>query len=97
VVKTSFSSAITVNSARKFFDVAADGDTLAWVELTDGNVTIHQWSISGNASRGDIPVASEVDKGLPTLSFTPDGSQIVVGGYFASDSNNAIYVVDVPK
>jgi WD40 repeat protein len=80
---------------RKFFDLAPDGDTLAWVENTDGNVTVHLWSLSRQVSVGDVPVSTGTNKGQPVLAFTPDGRRVVIGGFAAMDNHNAVYVADV--
>ncbi len=92
-------ASVAVKSApiRKFFDVAKDGDTLAWAENDKGNVTLRLWSISKNASLRDIPVSTKFQNGLLQLAFTPDGRRLVLGGFAAMDNNNAIYVVSVPQ
>ena len=88
---------VGVVGSRKFFDLAPDGDTLAWVENTDSKVTVHAWSLSRNASVGDVPVSTGTDKGLPVLAFTPDGRRVVIGGFAAMDNHNAVYVADVTR
>ncbi|MEZ4667964.1 MAG: hypothetical protein R3E39_08620 [Anaerolineae bacterium] len=74
-----------------------DGIYLAWVEKSeDGNTGVFVASLSAPDSVAKVLDLGSDVRVVPSISFlyfTPDGGQMVLGGLFAKDENNAVYVI----
>ncbi len=84
------------------FVVSPDGTMMAWA--TRGKDVPNTVSIAPVDAPDQAAVVLTIKDGLQVapritwLSFTPDGKQLVVGGFFDQDEvGNEIYVVDVPQ
>lgn len=79
--------------------VSPDGSRVAWAARGDTGISIAD--LQPNAEVTLIPMPERfADFAPPTnsIAFTPDGSQLIVGGLSAPDDDqNAIFVVDIPE
>ena len=79
--------------------VAGDGSRLAWIGDTDEGgkaVFVAAFADPDNVTKlFDLDPERKVTPTIAFLYFTPDGEQLVLGGLFAGELNNAIYIIDV--
>ncbi len=80
------------------FAVSADWSRLAWAATSGGRTAVYVGDISNpDQSRqvADIPLF--LSTVMATLAFTPDGRELVVGGFASptDQSANAIAVIDL--
>ncbi|MBN1965221.1 MAG: hypothetical protein JW910_11290, partial [Anaerolineae bacterium] len=92
---------LLLEGGSRAFALAADGNTLAWLD-EDG--VVHLTTLTNLASETllTLPLAPELavrqalNSRRAALQFTPDGTQLVVGGFAALDTGqNALYVIDI--
>jgi hypothetical protein len=77
----------------RFWGLSPSGDALAWVTLKPKELWFAKADQPDLAAKVmDFPNNLAI---APTLTFTPDGSQIVVGGFSVTDysGENMIYVI----
>ncbi|MBI1257122.1 MAG: hypothetical protein GC204_06600 [Chloroflexi bacterium] len=85
----------TLDGGSISFAASPDGTQLAWADRENNSISLIDTAISNEATKlAELPDTTKV---VPTtsLAFTSDGKQIVVGGLFAPDEENAIYVIDL--
>lgn len=80
--------------------ISPDGSRLAWLARTDENPAgdLYLAPIDDPDSvtnRLTIPPEFRLGGSLAWSYFTPDGTQLVVGGLFSGDAQNAIFIVDI--
>ena len=79
--------------------LSPDGATLAWAAHVDGVPSVLLAPVDTPEATADsgLVVADtlRVAPRITALRFLPDGSELVAGGFLATDDENAIYVVDV--
>ncbi len=78
--------------------LSPDGSTLVWGGAGDDGEVI--WTAPLDAlDRAQViysvPDTLKIASRVTWMDFTPDGSQVVIGGFFASDHENQIVVLDV--
>lgn len=80
------------------FALSPDGTMIAWGTRGDGStISVAPLDAPETATVVlDVPEGLRLAPRVTWLAFTPDGSQLVVGGFFAPDGENQIYVLDVP-
>ncbi len=84
------------------FVLSPDGMMIAWAtRVKDGASTVSVAPIDAPDKATvvlTLPEGLQVAPRITWLSFTQDGKQVVVGGFFASaPEDNQIYVIDVPS
>ena len=93
-------SETTVDAQADLLAVSPDGTTLAWGTWGDDGGTISLAPLNALDTAQvifEVPDGLRIAQRITWLDFTPDGSQLVVGGFFASDpTTNQIVVLDVP-
>ena len=85
----------TLDGGSISFAASPDGTQLAWADRETNSIYLIDTAISTEATKlAELPATTKV---APTasLAFTSDAKQIVVGGLFASEEDNALYVIDL--
>lgn len=78
------------------FALSLDGNSLAWIESQTSGAKVRLLKGSGEPQDlADIPAPLKALGFSPTVAFTPDGRQVIVGGLTAMDENNAILVITI--
>ncbi len=82
------------------FAVAPNDDTVAWLANGDDGAVMHVTRLSAPDTNVEIPLilpeALRVTPATLSMTFTPDGQQVVIGGLVNTDgTENQILVVDV--
>lgn len=79
------------------FALAPDGDTVAWLDETPAINIAHLSQPDAPPTRISLTLREGMSgRGQPTLTFTPDSSQMVLGGLINVDTaENALYVVNI--
>lgn len=82
------------------FALSPDGTTVAWatrVQESPDTLSVARLDAPDKVAVWTLPDGLRVAPRMTMLNFTPDGKQVVVGGFLANeDVGNQIYVLDVP-
>lgn len=80
------------------FAVAPDESMIAWADReTNAVYWVESMVLDAPEREFVLPENVRIAPNVTTLSFTADGTKLVVGGLFASDEDNAIYVIDLSE
>jgi len=78
------------------FVVTPDESMIAWADRETNTI---YWAesmvLDAPTHEFRLPDSLEVSENVTTLTFTSDKEQLIVGGLFAQDAQNAIYVIDL--
>jgi WD40 repeat protein len=78
------------------FAVAPDGNRLAWADRNTRSIYLVDASGTDAPTKlVELPETQEVVPIVTSLAFTSDGKQLIVGGLFADEGANEIYVFDL--
>ena len=80
------------------FAVAPDETTLAWADRETGVIYLADTASEAEPiALLELPDELGIAPNITQLFFTSDGSQLVVSGLFASDEQNAVYVINLAE
>ena len=85
----------TLDGGSLSFAASPDGTQLAWADRENNSIYLIDTASSTEAIKlAELPSTTKV---APTtsLAFTSDAKQIVVGGLYAPEEDNALYVIDL--
>lgn len=78
------------------FAVSSDETWIAWADREANTVYwVESMVLDARERELELPETLRIAPNVTTLAFTADGTKLVVGGLFASDEQNAIYVIDL--
>lgn len=78
------------------FAVAPDGNHLAWADRETRSIYWVDASTSDTPTKlVTLPDTEQVAPLVTSLAFTSDGKQLVVGGLFAEEGENQIYIINL--
>jgi WD40 repeat protein len=78
------------------YALAQDGVTVAWADRDTNAIYLADMTNDDEPVKLlDVPESLQIAPNITTLAFTSDGAQLVVGGFFARDEQNEIYVIEV--
>jgi WD40 repeat protein len=80
------------------FAVSPDETWIAWADRETNTVYwVESMVLDAPEHEFELPENVEIAPVITTLAFTTDGTKLVVGGLYASDEDNAIYVIDLSE
>lgn len=83
---------------RGAFTVTLDQSLIAWADREANTVYwVESMVLDAPTHEFTLPENVQVAPNITTLTFTSDKEKLVVGGLFASEEDNAIYVIDLSE
>lgn len=80
------------------FTLAPDGMTIAWADRETNTVYwVNNAVLDAREYRLVLPDNRRIAPSMTQLAFTPDMRHLIVSGLFASESDNAIYLIDLSE
>jgi WD40 repeat protein len=84
------------------FAISPDGVQIAWVNGKENTLNVASLDQPGTPTTISLPVSEDyttrAQPRLSSLTFTPDGQQIVFSGFISSDKlKNAVYVISLAQ
>jgi WD40 repeat protein len=78
------------------FAISPDGNHLAWGDRATSSIYLVDASTSDAPTKlVALPETQQVAPTVTSLAFTSDGKQLVVGGLFADEGENQIYIINL--
>ena len=76
------------------FAITTDASKLAWIDREANAVSVADLTAgSAPTELFALPDGARIPPNITSVSFTPDGSQLILGGLFSSDGASNIYLI----